>query len=56
MNRNTIRVFGVKTIVTILTYGCELWCFEKQELLERLHLKFCKYVLGLKKSNPDDMV
>ena len=28
-----------KTIVPILTYGSELCCFEKQSILESLHLK-----------------
>ena len=40
----------------VLTYGCEVWGYEDCRLLERLHLKFCKYVLGLKRSTPNAMV
>ena len=43
-------------IVPILTYGSEIWSFEEDQLLEKLHLKFCKYVTGLKKSTPNVMV
>ncbi len=34
-------------ISPVLTYGCEIWGYEKCTMLERLHLKFCKYLLGL---------
>ena len=39
-----------KTIIPLLTYGCEVWGYEKLDLLEKLHLNFCKRVLRLKKS------
>jgi hypothetical protein len=45
-----------KTIVPILTYGCEIWGFEKHNAIEKVHLRFLKYVLGLKKSTPNVMV
>ena len=31
----------------ILDYGAEIWGVEKHDVLERVHLKFCKLVLGL---------
>jgi len=43
-------------IVPILTYGSEIWSFEADQLIEKLHLKFCKYISGLKKSTPNVMV
>ncbi len=43
-------------ICPVLTYGCEIWGYENCTMLERLHLKFCKYILGLKPSTPSAMV
>ena len=40
----------------ILLYSSEVWGFENITCLERLHLKFCKYVLKVKMSTPDYMV
>ena len=39
-----------------LFYGCETWGFENNEIIERIHLKFCKLLLHLKTSTPDYMV
>ena len=43
-------------IVPIISYGSEIWSYEKDSYLEKLHLKFCKYLLGLKSSTPNVMV
>ena len=40
-------------IKPILLYGCEVWGFGKNEVLERVHLKFCKILLNLKFSTPN---
>ena len=40
----------------ILTYGCEIWGYENCQVLESLHLGFCKYILGVKRSTPTPMV
>ena len=45
-----------KMITHILLYGCEVWGFGKNEVLERVHLKFCKILLNLKLSTPKYMV
>ena len=45
-----------KTVSPILLYGCEVWGYENVDMLERLHLKFCKYVLNIKKCTPNYMV
>jgi hypothetical protein len=29
-------------IKPILLYGCEVWGFSKNEIIERVHLRFCK--------------
>jgi len=39
-----------KMIVPILTYGCEVWGHENTELIERMHLSYCKKLLQLKKT------
>ena len=45
-----------RTIVPILLYGCEVWGCDNVDILETVHLKFCKYLLGLKASTPSCMV
>ncbi len=43
-------------VTPVLLYGSELWGYEDTADLERLHLKFCKYILGIKSSTPNVMV
>ena len=40
----------------ILTYGCEVWGFDNLNIIEKLHLKYLKYILGVKMSTPTCMV
>jgi hypothetical protein len=40
----------------ILLYGCEIWGFGNNDLLEKVHLKFCKMILNLKTSTPNYMI
>ena len=44
------------TIVPILTYASEIWGFEEWSKLETLHLKACKYALGVRSSTTTDAV
>ncbi len=45
------------TLITpILLYSCEVWGPNIVELIERVHLKFCKHILRLKTSTPSYMV
>ena len=37
------------TILPILLYSCEVWGFSNINLIERLHLRFCKLLLNVKK-------
>ena len=32
-------------VTPILLYGSEIWDHEGTEILEKLHLRFCKYIL-----------
>ena len=43
-------------VVPIIMYGCEIWGFSNLNLIEKLHLKFCKIILKLKKSTCSSMV
>ena len=51
----TLDLFD-KTIVPILTYGSEVWGFEKFDILQKLQVKFYKIVLKLRVSTPNMMV
>ena len=37
-------------IVPILLYGSEIWGFESRNQIEKIHLRFCKFVLGVGQS------
>jgi len=39
-------------IVPILTYGCEVWGVYNYKEVDKLHIRFCKYLLGVKKQTP----
>ena len=43
-------------VMPILLYGCEIWGFENNDILEKLHLKFCKMILNISKRTPSCMV
>ena len=45
-----------KTVLPIMLYGCEIWGYGNNYLLDAVLLKFCKYLLGLKPSTPNCMV
>jgi hypothetical protein len=33
-----------KTILPILLYGSEIWGFENVDIIERVHLHFCRFM------------
>ena len=43
-------------VVPILSYGSEVWAYENLDLVERVHLKFLKFLAGLRNSTPAFMV
>ena len=45
-----------KIVTPILLYGCEIWGSSNTEILEKVHLKFCKLLLNLKRSTPNYMI
>ena len=42
-------------ILPILTYGCEVWDYENTDLLEKLHLHYCRNILGVRTTTPNFM-
>lgn len=38
---------------SILSYGCEIWGFSRADNIERIHKKFCKWLINVKSSTND---
>jgi hypothetical protein len=45
-----------KIVKPILLYGCEVWGFSDNYVIEKNHLKFCKLILHLKQRTPNFMI
>jgi len=43
-------------VVPIMLYGSEVWGYSDLKLLGKLQIKFCKIILNVKKSTPNNMV
>ncbi|MEW8342608.1 MAG: reverse transcriptase domain-containing protein, partial [Candidatus Thiodiazotropha taylori] len=41
-----------KTILPIISYGCEIWGFENLQMFERIHNSFLRTIIKCKKSTP----
>ena len=50
-----IDIFN-KTVKPVLLYGCEIWGFGNLEIIERVQLKFLKYILNVRKSTPSCII
>ena len=44
------------TVVPILFYGCEVCGYENCDIIEKLHLEFCRMVLHVNKSTSKCMI
>ena len=44
------------TVLPIMLYGCEVWGYTKTNLLETLHLRFLKMILGVHGKTCNSMV
>ena len=53
--RHKLDLFD-KLILPILNYGSEVWGFSKATAVERVHLQFCKRLLGVKKTTQNDFI
>ena len=45
-----------KFIAPILNYGCEVWGFHNAPNIEKIHLRFCKQILCVKKTTQNDFM
>jgi hypothetical protein len=45
-----------KMVKPTLLYGCEIWGYGNIEIIERVHITFCKLLLQLKNSTPTYMI
>ncbi len=45
-----------RMVVPVLLYACEVWGVENLDLVEKLHMRYCKYVLSLKMTTPSVMI
>ena len=45
-----------KTVVPIITYGCEVWGFCINEILRKLQMKFLKILFRLRQSTPTNLI
>lgn len=45
-----------KLIIPIITYGCEVWGYENTKILDKLQLKYLRYILKLKQGTPIPMI
>jgi len=43
-------------VVPIMLYGCEVWGTKNNDMLEKLHLRFYRYILKVKNSTPNCML
>ena len=50
-----IQLFD-KMIGPILLYGCEVWCYQMNDLATKLQLRYFKFLLGANKATPTNMV
>ena len=63
---NNINKYDVSPVISlqlfdsfvgsILNYACPVWGFTKSKDIERVHLKFCKIILGVKQSACNDAI
>ena len=43
-------------VLPIILYGCEVWGYENIRVLDKIHLKFSKILLGVNKSTSTNIV
>ena len=51
----SLQLFDAFVSSTIL-YGCAVWWFAKEHILEKLYIKCCKQVLGIRQNSCNSAV
>jgi hypothetical protein len=46
----------LKSVEPIILYGSEVWGFENIQIMEKIHLTFCKRILNVRLTTPNHMV
>lgn len=53
--KHSLELFD-KLVVPILNYGCEIWGFKETNVIERIHLQYCKQLLGVRAQTQNNFV
>ena len=53
--KHVLNLFD-KLVTPILNYGSEVWGFRKAKQIQRVHLQFCKNLLGVNQSTQNNFV
>jgi hypothetical protein len=53
--KHSLELFD-KLVVPILNYGCEIWGFKETNFIERIHLQYCKQLLGVRAQTQNNFV
>ena len=56
LNYNTLLSLFDTYVSSIANYGCEIWGLHSAPDIEKVHLDYCKNILGVKRSTPNSMV
>ena len=56
LNQSSLLSLFDTYVASVLFYGCEIWGFQKADLIEKIHLDFCKNVLNVKGCTPNIMI
>ena len=56
LNYNTLLSLFDTNVSSIANYGCEIWGLHFAPDIEKVHLDYCKNILGVKRSTPNSMI
>ena len=60
MDKQFIKLVALATAVIFNPseglYGSEIWAYENNDIIEKPHLRYCKYTLSVNKSTTSSMV
>ncbi|XP_041378849.1 uncharacterized protein LOC121391214 [Gigantopelta aegis] len=56
LNQSSLLALFDTYVASVLFYGCEIWGFQKADLIEKIHLDFCKNFLKVKGCTSNIMI